>query len=221
MSSSLALLVFITEIFSIYFLSRLVLKRAYISFRRIGLGNKMIIGIISFIYLPGTIIHELSHYFIALLLNANPHEVSIFPVIEEKKVRLGHVLYEKNKGEFIRPILIGIAPFFGALGAILLIVYTHQFPGNELWQRTFFGYLILTISANMFSSRQDLVDIGYLLPLGIIGFLVFYLFKIAIPLTYITQIIDVIAVLIRTIQPPLLFSILFHAILVLVLSKLK
>jgi len=154
----------------------------------------------------------------------NPREISIFPVIEAQKVRLGHVLYEKNKGEFIRPILIGIAPFFGALGTIWFIVYTHQFPGNELWQTVIFGYLILTITANMFSSRQDLVDIGYLLPLGIIGFLLFYLFKITIPFTYITHFFDIITVLIRTIQPPLLFSILFHAILVLVLtvlSKLK
>ncbi|MFZ2206519.1 MAG: hypothetical protein WA061_03015 [Microgenomates group bacterium] len=221
MSSSLAFFVFTAEIFSLYFLSRLVLQKAYISFRRIGLGNRMIIGIISVIYLPGTIIHELSHYFIALLLNANPHEVSIFPVIEEKKVRLGHVIYEKRKGEFIRPILIGVAPLFGALAVLWLIVYSRQFPGNEIWKTILFGYLILTITANMFSSQQDLVDVIYLVPLGILILLILYLFPISISASYLTQITNVVVFFVLTIQPPLLFSILFHAILVLVLSKLK
>lgn len=221
MSGLLPFFVFVVEIFFIYFLSRLVLQKAYISLRRIGFGSKMIIGIISFIYLPGTIIHELSHYFMALLLNANPHEVSIFPVIEDKKVRLGHVIYEKKRGEFIRPILIGIAPFFGALAVLWLIIYSRQFPGNEMWKTILFGYLILTTTANMFSSKQDLVDIGYIVPVGILIFIILYLAPISIPTSYLTQTANAIAYFVQTIQSPLLFSILFHAILVLVLSKLK
>ncbi len=221
MSGLLPFFIFVIEICSLFFLSRLVLQKAYVSLRRVGLGSKIIIGIISFIYLPGTIIHELSHYFMALLLNANPHEVSIFPVIEDKKVRLGHVIYEKKRGEFIRPILIGIAPFFGALAVLWLIIYSRQFPGDEIWQTIFFGYLILTTTANMFSSKQDLVDIGYLVPVGILILFILYLNPISISTSFLNQAANAMAYFVQTIQSPLLFSILFHAILVVVLSKLQ
>lgn len=220
MNSLFTFLLFIGEIISIYFLSRLVLQKAYGSLRRIG-SKRMIVVIISILYEPGTIVHELSHYFVALLLNMHPQEVSIFPVIEENKIRLGHVLYQKNKGDFIRPILVGIAPIFGAMAVLMLIVYLKLFPGKELWETLLFGYLILTITANMFSSAQDLVDIIYLVPVGLIIGLLLYLFPIAIPPHYLKLVSDTILFFIHTIQPPLLFSIAFHAILVLLLSRLK
>ena len=73
----------------------------------------------------------------------------------------------------------------------------------------------------MFSSSQDLVDIIYLIPVGIIIGILLYLFPIAIPLHYLSEIHRVMLFFIITIQPALLFSIAFHAILVLVLSRLK
>ena len=218
MSSLFTLFLFIGEILSIYFLSRIVLQKAYGVLMKIG-NKRVIVGIISMVYVPGTIIHELSHYFVALLLNMHPQEVSIFPVIEENHIRLGSVLYLKNKGDFIRPILIGIAPIFGAMATLLLIVYTGLFPGKELWQTILFGYLILAITANMFSSPQDLVDIIYLVPIGLIIGVLLYLFPVTIPAHYLSSINNAITFFFQTIQPPLLFSLGFHAILVLVLSK--
>lgn len=220
MNSWFTLFVFIGEIVVIYFLSRLVLQKTYGSFLRRG-SKRMIVGIIAVLYEPGTIVHEVSHYFVALLLNMHPQEMSIFPVIEENKVRLGHVLYQKNKSDFIRPILVGIAPIFGAMTVLWLIVYTNQFPGKELWQTGVFGYLILAITANMFSSAQDLVDIIYLVPVGLIISLVLYLFPIAISPYYLALISNTVLFFVHTIQPLLLFSLVFHAILVLLLSRLK
>ena len=217
--SSLYFILFIGEIISIYFLTRLVLLKSFSVLMRFG-KNKTIF-LLSFLYEPGTIVHEMSHYFIALILNMHPFEVNIFPVIEKNKIKLGHVLYQKNKGEFIRPILVGIAPIFGALTLLILIIYFKLFPGTQLWQTVVFGYLILAITANMFSSSQDLVDIIYLIPVGIIIGILLYLFPIAIPLHYLSEIHRVMLFFIITIQPALLFSIAFHAILVLVLSRLK
>ena len=217
--SSLYFILFIGEIISIYFLTRLVLQKSFSVLMRFG--KKKTIFLLSFLYEPGTIVHEMSHYFIALILNMHPFEVNIFPVIEKNKIKLGHVLYQKNKGEFIRPILVGIAPIFGALTLLILIIYFKLFPGTQLWQTVVFGYLILAITANMFSSSQDLVDIIYLIPVGIIIGILLYLFPIAIPLHYLSEIHRVMLFFIITIQPALLFSIAFHAILVLVLSRLK
>lgn len=220
MNSPQIILLFIGEILAVYFLSHLVLKKSYRFLMRIG-GRRMIVGMLSLVYLPGTIIHELSHYIAALLLGMHPYDVNIFPVIEAHKVRLGHVMYEKNKGDILRPILVGIAPFFGAMTVLLLVVYSGMFPGKALWQTVIFGYLILTITANMFSSAQDLVDIGYLIPPVIIICLLLYLFPVSIAPHYTEPIQNALLYFIYTVQNPLLFSIVFHAILVLVLSRLE
>lgn len=220
MSTLFVFLLFIGEIISIYFLSRLVLQKAYGVLSRIG-SRKTIILIIALLYEPGTIVHELSHYFVALILNMHPQEVSIFPVIEEHKIRLGHVLYQRGKGDFLRPILVGIAPIFGGMTVLLLIVYCKFFPGGQLWQTIVFGYLILAITANMFSSPQDLVDIVYLIPVGIIAGVLLYLFPLQIPPHYGALVSNAIVFFIQTIQSALLFSIAFHVILVLLLSRFK
>jgi len=221
MSSSVAPFLFVSEIILIYALSRLTLKNTYRFLHRLKWHNSSIIGIVSFLYAPGTIVHELSHYLVALLLNMHPREVSFFPVVEGDRVKLGHVLYEKNKGDFIRPLLVGIAPFFGALGVLWLLIHGSFFPGKEWWQTALFGYLILAITANMFSSPQDLIDIGYVIPLFIMIGLIFYLFPFSLSGSYFTSLNERISFFIMTIQPPLLFSVGFHAILVVLLSRFK
>ncbi|MFZ2026163.1 MAG: hypothetical protein WAV30_02675 [Microgenomates group bacterium] len=221
MSSSVTPFLFIGEIVLIYILSRLVLQKAYKSFHQMRWSNSSTVRVVSFLYAPGTIIHELSHYVVALLLNMHPREMSFFPVVEGNKVKLGHVIYEKNKGDFIRPLLVGIAPFFGAIGVLWLFIYGSLFPGTEWWQTILFGYLILAITANMFSSPQDLIDIGYVVPLCILVGFILYLFPVSIPSHYLVPIGERIHFFILTIQPPLLFSVGFHAILVVLLSRLK
>jgi len=220
MSSLLSIVLFLSEIIGIYFLSRIVLQMAYRVLNRYG-GRKTVIIILAILYEPGTIIHELSHYFVALLLNMHPQEVSIFPQILGNKIRLGHVIYSKDKSDFIRPILVGIAPLFGGLAVLLLIVYSKMFPGTQAWQTLLFGYLILTITANMFSSSQDLVDIIYILPVIIGIFLIIYLFHITLDPSVVQRIQGALQFFIQAIQPALLFSLAFHAILGVALSRFK
>lgn len=221
MSSSVTPFLFIGEIILIYLLSRLVLQKAYRSFHQMRWSDSLIIQIVALLYLPGTVVHELSHYLVALIMNMHPREMSFFPVVEGNKVKLGHVIYEKNKGDFIRPLLVGIAPFFGAIAILWLLISVRLFPGDEWWQTVLFGYLILTITANMFSSPQDLIDIGYIIPLCIVVGFILYLFPLSIPPEYLRLMSERAHSFILTIQPPLLFSVGFHAILVIVLSRLK
>ncbi len=215
------IVVFIAEIVGIFILSRFSLQKSYPVLKKILKNDRLIVYLISLIYLPGTIIHEVSHYLAALILNLHPQEIRIFPVIEGRKVKLGHVLYEKNPHDFVRSLLVGIAPFLGALVSVWMIIQTKLFPGNAWWITILFGYLILTITANMFSSKQDLVDAGYLIPLGLIFVLLYYLFPIRLSPAFINQVVPPISYFIQTIQTPLLFSLGIHAILVVVLSRLK
>lgn len=221
MSITFLISLFIGEIIGIFFLSRLSLQKSYPVLKKIVKNDKLIFFFISLIYFPGTVIHELSHYIVALLLNLHPREIYLFPVIEGRTVRLGHVLYEKHPHDFIRSILVGIAPFLGGLISLWALIQTKLFPGNVWWQTLLFGYLILTISANMFSSKQDLVDVGYLIPFGLFIAFLLYLFPPYISPGFFNQLALPISYFIQTIQPLLLFSLAVHAILVLLLFIVK
>jgi hypothetical protein len=221
MNISALISVFIGEIVFLFFLSRLALRNIYPILRKTVKKDSYIITLISLFYIPGTIIHELSHYIVALLLYMHPREISFFPTIEDQRLRLGYVLYEKRKGDFIRPIIIGIAPIIGGLLSLWVLIQFKLFPGEVWWHTGLSGYLIIAITANMFSSKQDLIDAGYLIPLGFLVFLLSTLIPIQISPVFMNQILSYVSFFITTIQLPLLFSLAFHAILVLALSRLK
>jgi len=209
--------IFVGEVVGIFILSKLSLQKSYLVLKKIVKSDRLILFLISFIYFPGTVVHELSHYIVALLLNLHPREIQLFPVIEGRHIRLGHVLYEKHPDDFLRSVLVGIAPFLGGLIVLWAIIQSSLFPGNSIWQTVFFGYLILTITANMFSSKQDLVDVGYLIPFGLFIAFLLYLIPPSIPPGFLNQLALPISYFIQTIQPLLLFSLAVHAILVVIL----
>ena len=209
---------FIVEILSIYFLAHYLLTISFHLMRKLFHSDTAIIWIIAMLYLPGTILHEISHYFFALLLIMNPEEVSILPRIDGDHIRLGHVLYRKHHSEFVRPIIVGIAPFFGAIGLLWVIQLFHLFPSVLWWQTIVFGYLILAITANMFSSKQDLVDLIYIVPIFLIVGAVIYIFQIQIKPEVVLQIITAFDSFFKTIQIPLLFSIIVHSILIVIIK---
>ena len=221
MNIYLPISLFAGEIVCIFLLSRLSLHKSYHLLKKILKNDRLIVIFISVLYFPGTVIHEFSHYIAALLLNLHPREIQLFPVIEGRRVKLGHVLYEKHPDDFLRSVLVGIAPFFGALISVWIIIQTHVFPGVYWWQTIVFGYLILAITANMFSSKQDLVDVGYLIPFGLIVAFIFYLFPIQINPSFLNQLIPHISYFIQTIQTPLLFSLGIHVIIVVLLFIVK
>lgn len=221
MNTPTQIVIFIGEIVLLFFLSRLTLQKIYPVLKRTIKKDSYIIFLVSLFYMPGTIIHELSHYIVALLLSMNPREISFFPLIEGKKVRLGHVLYEKHSGDFIRPIIIGIAPFIGGLASLWILIQSKLFPGGQWWQTVIFGYLVIAITANMFSSKQDLIDVGYLIPITLFIIFLLYLFPVHIPASFMDQLFTHILYFVQTIQLPLLFSLGIHAILVVLLTKFK
>ncbi|MCX6732955.1 MAG: hypothetical protein NTV98_05445, partial [Candidatus Roizmanbacteria bacterium] len=123
--------------------------------------------------------------------------------------------------DFLRPIIIGIAPFVGGLLTLWLVIQSKLFPGRELWQTLVFGYFIIAVSVNMFSSRQDLIDVAYLIPIVLIILFLLYLFPIHISSTFINQLFIHISYFITVIQVPLLFSLGIHAILIVLLTKFE
>lgn len=209
---------FIAEIFALFFLTRTLLNLSFHLLRKIIHSDRFIIWLMALFYLPGTILHEISHYFFALILAMHPEEVSIFPHIDKNHIRLGHVVYRKRPGDIIRPIVVGVAPFFGAIATLWTIERFNLFPGNVWWHTLLFGYLILAITANMFSSKQDLVDLVYVIPLFLIGGAIINIFSIRINAQTLAAMTNVYKSFFGVVQLPLLFSIVAHSILIVVVK---
>jgi hypothetical protein len=171
-------LLFFLQILLIFFLSRKTTNYLFHFFNHLFKNTKISYLLITLIFFPGTVIHELSHYFCAIILFLNVKEIQIFPEFKNNQIKLGHVLYYKK--DFVRGLIVGLAPFFGALLFFFFISYFHLFPTSNLWQNFLFGYLIFAVSSTMFSSKQDLVDVVYLIPLILIILSVFYVFDIKV-----------------------------------------
>lgn len=134
---------------------------------------------IAVLLLPGTIVHEISHFFAATVLLLPVGEVQIMPEWHDNQIRLGKVTYAKT--DAIRSVLVGIAPIFGAFLVLTFAYLFHLFPASNIWLTVLGGYLLYSITANMFSSKQDLVDLIYVIPFIIILGILWYLTGMKMP----------------------------------------
>jgi hypothetical protein len=125
----------------------------------------MSVYIMSVLFLPGTFIHELSHFAAALLLFVPVGDMQLVPKIKEESVELGSVSIAKT--DFVRSFFISVAPIFVGTGAILLSILLVL---NNRWYENFWivilvSYFIFTVSNTMFISKKDAQET--------LGFLVF------------------------------------------------
>lgn len=144
----------LAEVIILFFLSRLVSKT---------FSGFMSINWLSFIFLPGVIIHELSHLFVAAILFVPVGEMEFVPRKHGDSVKLGSV--EIGKTDPIRRSLIGFAPFFVGLAIIVSGVYLFNQnisffqnlnPYAFVLSILVFAYLMFAIGNTMFASKRDL-----------------------------------------------------------------
>ena len=127
------------------------------------LSRFMSINFLSLIFMPGVIIHELSHFLVAVILFVPVGNMEFSPKKSADGVRLGSV--EIGKTDPIRRSIIGFAPVFVGLMIVLGIVYF--FTSNFLFFKdkdyyiliaaiVAIVYLLFAISNTMFSSKRDM-----------------------------------------------------------------
>jgi hypothetical protein len=132
--------------------------------------------------LPGTIIHEISHALIALLMGARITDFSVMPAGNT----LGHVEYTAPKIPYIGNAAISIAPLIGCPAILLLTssflgVHFNATPGSfdilietrfllygtfsfitgldySNWKTYAFLYLSLTLGAGAAPSKTDITN---------------------------------------------------------------
>lgn len=157
------------------YLQRLLHHEIQASFLILSRSSEFTIALFSIIFLPGVMLHELSHYLIALVLGVPTARFSLLPqMLPNGRLQLGYV--ETVKTDIFRDSLIGAAPLItgGSLIAYLAVTRLDLLPlwdalrngqfgllwlGLTLLPRTqdfpLWFYLLFTISSTMLPSQSD------------------------------------------------------------------
>ena len=180
LSGSYYALVLIIEIVVFALLARKVHQSFYTLFYRLTSSEATSSRLFALLFLPGTFIHELSHFLMAKLLLVHATKFELMPVLQEEGLKLGSVSIEKT--DPLRRLLIGAAPFIVGLSLILGSLFwmndnlTITFS-LSWWLKglVIFGYF--QIGNTMFSSRKDMEG-AFLLLMVFVAILVgLYLLK--------------------------------------------
>lgn len=167
---------FLLQLIVLFFVSRISITRLFQVLRLPFRKDRIVYSVIAFIFFPGTVIHELSHYIMAVFLFLKVRDIHVFPEWEGQYLKLGRVYYEKK--DVIRSIIVGIAPIVVGLLLFWWLYNLQIFQSQNLILKGIVVWLIFILSTTMFSSKQDLVDIIYVIPIGIIIAGVIYIFQI-------------------------------------------
>lgn len=146
---------FILESILLFYFSQKLIKHLSLALLSLTKSHKVMINILAIIFLPGTIIHELSHLLTAGILLVPIGELTAFPEIEGESIKLGSV--QIGKTDPLRLTIIGVAPVILGTLTILGILYFAQLEKSLSWWQIVLGlYLIFEIANTMFSSKRDI-----------------------------------------------------------------
>jgi len=173
-------LLFVFELLLLFLLSRSIQLNFSQFVYSVTRSMKMTIGAISFLFLPGTFLHEMAHWLMAKILFVQTGKMSLTPQMTRDSLRLGSVAIAKT--DPVRRILIGTAPVFIGLSLILGVLYfaSAYTLFDNLWIVALAGYVVFETGNTMFSSKKDMegaieliavvvfiAGIGYLLGLRV------------------------------------------------------
>jgi len=169
---------FIGELIFLFFLSQQLTKTLSSLFHKVTRNEIVTIHLLSILFMPGVIIHELAHALTASVLFVPVGEIEFFPKITEHGVKLGSVQIAKT--DPIRRALIGFAPVMVGVSLIFLMLYYAASPGflpqtSEIVKYLLVFFVLFELANTMFSSRKDVEGtIELLLALGILALIGFF-----------------------------------------------
>jgi len=174
-SSFEGLIWFVLTLLPLVFLQRLLHREIQAVFLILSRSERITITIFSIIFLPGVLLHELSHYGMAVLLGVEAARFSLIPqMLEDGRLQLGFV--ETGKTDIVRDSLVGAAPLIvgGCSVALMAIFPLHLQPMWDVWRNGQFGlfwfgltglftikdfplwfYLTFAVSSTMLPSQSD------------------------------------------------------------------
>lgn len=178
--------IFIAEVLVLYKLSHILIQQIGRKLATLTHSKKITMYVLALLFLPGTILHELSHWIVARLVMVPTGAVTLWPSIEPEGFRLGSVAIAKT--DVLRRFIIGAAPFLvGATVMISMLWFITSKSDTLWWHYLIVGYGVFEIGNTMFSSKKDLegssMAIIFLAAIGV-GL---YLWGVAIPAHYALQ----------------------------------
>ena len=139
------------------------------------------------IFLPGTILHELSHWLMAELLGVRTGEITVLPDFDSPseggRERLGSVATASSGP--VRSFLIGAAPFFTGLGILWILGSLLQSGDWLLWQYALIFYGIVVVGSSMLLSKEDRRSWPFIVILVAILLISYYFLPFTIPTTFV------------------------------------
>lgn len=178
----LSILVFFIAFAFIFLLSKEVSKRISAVLLRIFKSHKVAIHVLSFIFFPGVIVHELSHWIMANMLFVKTGEIEFMPQIHGNTVKLGSVAVAKT--DPIRRFFIGVAPIlFGLI--VIFGLYVLLFPTFTIafsWKELLFLCMLFEVGNTMYSSKKDMEGaVGFFVIVAVL-ILLYFLFHLHLPI---------------------------------------
>lgn len=135
----------------------------------------VLLYLLSILYVPGTLIHELSHYFVARLLGVNARSINLIPRHTKKGFVFGSVQVARTGT--VRSLIIGLAPFFVGLPLLIVLSWVAFYSSYGLPVRAFSGYLLLSVFNTMWPSRSDREGLGKaLIYISIVALVCYFVF---------------------------------------------
>lgn len=181
----IGILIFVLALLVLYILSRIFIHKLFVVLYRLTGNRDKAAGVLGWIFLPGTFIHEVSHLLAALFLLVPVGRINLLAERQDEGIKLGSV--QIGKTDFIRGSIIGLAPLVTGGGLILWAIsysLSRGYLGNP-WIVLGLIYLVFQITHTMFSSKSDLNAVLELAVFLAVISLALVLFKIYAPFTYI------------------------------------
>ncbi len=156
-------------------LQRLLHREIQAVFLILSRSPELTIALFSLLFLPGVLLHELSHFLVAVVLGVPTPRFSLIPqVMPNGRLQLGYV--ETARTDIVRDSLIGAAPLFAG-GLVVAFVALTRLSLLPLWDALRSGqlgafwsaaavlprqsdfplwfYLLFTVSSTMLPSQSD------------------------------------------------------------------
>ncbi len=237
------LIIFFLSLFLLFYLAKKISSCLFSLIYLLSRNKKFSLAVLAVIFLPGTIIHELSHFVAATILKVPVGQLSIFPTIEDnafinqpeqtnigREVKVGKLTLAKT--DIFRQSLIGISPLAGGILTIYLIgrfllqnylldIYAFAKLDNQLFYIFLLSvvcYLLFVISVTMFASKKDLEK--FHLVVLIIVLIFFFLYFIGVRIFLAPEKVKETASFLAQINYYLVFTLMIN-LLILILLSLK
>ncbi len=166
------IIVFVVELTGLFFLSQVLTRNLSSFFYRVSKNKNVTIQLLSFLFLPGVIVHELAHLVVASVLFVPVGEIEFTPKLQEGGgVKLGSVAIAKT--DPVRRAIIGFAPVLAGL----LIIFTTFYYNPPIF---LICYILFEVGNTMFSSEKDMEGALELLLTAIVVVVLLYVIGVRI-----------------------------------------